>query len=84
MKDTQSNIPRLGLNRTEVAMSLGVSVNTVDQLVKEGRLPPPRRWHTRKIWLTAEISAYLTEWPTDAAAEPNRPAAAGDDWRARA
>lgn len=84
MKDMHANVPRIGLNRTEVALSLGVSVNTVDQLVKEGRLPPARRWHTRKIWLTSEIAAYLADWPTDAVAESSRPAASADDWRARA
>ena len=44
-------IPRLGLSRAELAIAVGVSVGSVDQMVLEGVLPPPRIWHSRKIWL---------------------------------
>ena len=54
-------IPRLGLSRTELAVAIGVSTGSVDQMVSEGVLPPPRRWHSRKIWLVAEVEAYLNE-----------------------
>lgn len=73
------NVPRLGLNREEVALSLGVAPNTVDKMVAEGVLPQPRIWHSRKIWRMIEIEAAMNEWP-----------AAGDDtaatsnWRASA
>ena len=33
--DFARNIPRLGLNRMEVALAIGVAPNTVDQMVKE-------------------------------------------------
>ena len=61
----QPNIPRLGLNRAEVALALGVSVNTVDAMVADGSLPPPRRWHKRMFWRIAEIDAAMSEWPID-------------------
>jgi predicted DNA-binding transcriptional regulator AlpA len=83
--DLHPNVPRLGLNRSEVAAAIGVSVNTVDEMVKDGRLPPARRWHTRKIWLVAEIMAWMTEWPVDQGA-PDR-SQSGDGaggWRASA
>jgi predicted DNA-binding transcriptional regulator AlpA len=63
--DLSRNVPRLGLNRSEVALAIGVSVNTVDLMVEEGYLPNPRKWHTRKVWLVAEIAAAMTEWPED-------------------
>jgi predicted DNA-binding transcriptional regulator AlpA len=58
-------IVRLALSRTEVALSIGVSVTSVDQMVAEGALPPPRKWHSRKLWLVSEVEAYLNEWPSD-------------------
>lgn len=44
-------------------MAIGVSTTSVDQMVAEGALPPPRKWHSRKLWLVAEVKAYLSEWP---------------------
>ncbi|MCZ4501015.1 MAG: hypothetical protein JWQ74_3570 [Marmoricola sp.] len=58
-------VPRIALSRTEVATAIGVSPDSVDTMVDEGVLPRPRRWHTRKIWLVAEIEAFLTELPSD-------------------
>lgn len=58
------SVPRLGLSRQELALSIGVSPTTVDVMVKEGVLPPPRVWHTRKIWLVREIEAAMFDWPT--------------------
>ncbi|WP_156466889.1 hypothetical protein [Rhizobium sp. Leaf384] len=63
--DLSRNIPRLGLNRMEVASSLGVSASTVDLMVEEGFLPRPRKWHTRKVWLVADLIAAIGSWPED-------------------
>jgi hypothetical protein len=48
-------------------------------MVKEGFLPKPRKWHTRKIWLVSEIETALYEWPTDDSANVGD----DDEWRAR-
>lgn len=56
-------IVRLALSRAEVALSIGVSTASVDQMVAEGALPPARQWHSRKLWLVSEIEASLAEWP---------------------
>ena len=56
---------RLALSRTEVALAIGVSVNSVDRMIAEGALPAPRKWHSRKLWLVSELEAYLNEWPTE-------------------
>lgn len=71
------SVPRLGLNRSEVALSIGVSTNTVDLMVKEGFLPQPRKWHSRKIWLVSEIEAAMMQWPRDGHAEDDE-----DEWSA--
>jgi predicted DNA-binding transcriptional regulator AlpA len=70
------SVPRLGLNRAEVAVAIGVSANSVDQMVDEGFLPKPRKWHSRKIWIVSEIEAAMREWPTDGLRSTND----DDDW----
>ncbi|MCX5517780.1 hypothetical protein OSH10_04980 [Kaistia defluvii] len=65
---------RLALSRVEVAQSIGVSVSSVDKMIEEGALPPPRKWHSRKLWLVSEVEAYLNEWPSmDGSAPDDRP-----------
>lgn len=59
------SVPRLALSLNDLALSLGVSPNTVLRMVEEGYLPRPRVWHRRKLWRVAEIDASLAEWPTD-------------------
>lgn len=76
---TQRQIPRLALNRNELALAIGVSGNSVDAMVKEGALPPPRKWHTRKLWLVSEVEAAMSDWPADGAALDD----GYDDWTAR-
>ncbi|AWI58753.1 helix-turn-helix transcriptional regulator [Sinorhizobium fredii] len=66
------SVPRLALNRAEVALAIGVSVNTVDRMVEEGFLPKPKRWHSRKLWVVAEIEAAMLEWPEDGQVEAAR------------
>lgn len=74
-------VPRLSLNRSEVALSLGFSTNTVDEMVMEGALPQPRRWRGRKVWLVSELEAALTEWPADAQHRGEEKTAGDDeDW----
>lgn len=77
--DISRSVPRLGLNRAEVALAIGVSANTVDLMVMEGFLPRPRKWHSRKVWLVSEIEAAMTEWPEDGIAK-QREDADGDSW----
>lgn len=76
---TQRQIPRLALNRNELALAIGVSANSVDAMVKEGALPPPRKWHTRKLWLVSEVEAAMSEWPADGTTLVDD----YDDWIAR-
>lgn len=68
-------VPRIALSRAEVALAIGVSTNSVDLMVKEGTLPKPRKWHTRKIWIVAEIEASMFNWPVDGEEE-------AEDWTA--
>ncbi|MFK4823189.1 helix-turn-helix transcriptional regulator [Paenochrobactrum sp. BZR 588] len=77
-----AHVPRIGLNRSEVALAIGVSPNTVDVMVSEGMLPPPKKWHSRKVWLISEIIAAMAEWPTEAHGVIGIGADDGEDWQA--
>ncbi|WP_265518928.1 helix-turn-helix transcriptional regulator [Nitratireductor luteus] len=79
----ERQVPRIGMRITDVALSLGVSPNTVLKLVDEGRLPRPRVWNRTKLWRVAEIDAALAEWPTDLPDEEDGTEDL-DEWRAEA
>ena len=42
-------IPR-GLSRVDAARYLGISGSLFDQMVRDGRMPPPKRINTRTVW----------------------------------
>lgn len=78
--DTSRPVPRIGLSRAEVAIAIGVCGNTVDQMVAEGFLPPPRRWHKRKVWLVSDIEMAMRAWPEDEAQQKTGKDADAEDW----
>jgi predicted DNA-binding transcriptional regulator AlpA len=43
-------IPRRGLSRVESAIYVGVSPTLFDQMVKDGRMPTPKRINGRVVW----------------------------------
>lgn len=42
--------PRRGLNRVEAATYVGVSPSKFDELVKDGRMPKPKKIDARRIF----------------------------------
>lgn len=46
----QSTLPRRGLQRTEAAIYVGVSPSKFDELVRDGRMPLPKRVDGRNVW----------------------------------
>jgi predicted DNA-binding transcriptional regulator AlpA len=63
-------IVRLALNKSELALSIGISTGSVDLMVEEGALPRPRMWHSRRLWLVSEVEAYLTALPVEGGDKP--------------
>jgi predicted DNA-binding transcriptional regulator AlpA len=59
------SLPPRGLSRTESAAYIGVSPSLFDELVKDGRMPRPKRINSRTIWdrrkLDAAFEAILDE-----------------------
>src|SRR5215468_8792122 len=43
-------LPRRGLNREQAAFYVGISPTKFDELVKDGRMPKPKRIDNRRIW----------------------------------
>jgi hypothetical protein len=50
-----ASLPPEGISREQAAEFIGVSPNFFDQLVKDGRMPQPRRVGSRRVWSVAEL-----------------------------
>ena len=58
-------VPRRGLSRIEAAMYLGVSASKFDELVRDGRMPAPKRIDGRKIWDIHSIDIAFDALPSE-------------------
>lgn len=45
-----ANLPPRGLSRPQAAAYVGLGATKFDQLVGDGRMPPPKRIDGRKVW----------------------------------
>jgi predicted DNA-binding transcriptional regulator AlpA len=59
------NCPPIGLSRLQAAEYIGVSSTKFDQLVADGRLPPPRRIDGRKVWFRPDVDLAFAALPAD-------------------
>ena len=44
------SLPPRGLSRAEAAAYIGISASLFDLMIKEGRMPPPKRINSRAVW----------------------------------
>jgi hypothetical protein len=58
-------IPRRGLSREEAAMYIGISAGKFDELVRDGRMPTPRRIDSRKVWDVHQLDLAFDELPVE-------------------
>lgn len=58
-------IPRRGLSRTEAAIYIGVSTGKLDETVRSGRMPGPKRIDGRKVWDVHELDVAFDALPTE-------------------
>jgi predicted DNA-binding transcriptional regulator AlpA len=60
----QSLAPR-GLSREQAAAYIGVSPSLFDVLVKDRRMPEPKRINARTVWDRLQLDAALAALPSD-------------------
>jgi predicted DNA-binding transcriptional regulator AlpA len=56
-------VPFLGMNRTEAAAYINVSHSKFDEMVKDGRMPRPKRIDTRCVWDIRQLSSAFEKLP---------------------
>jgi hypothetical protein len=66
--------PPRGLSREEAARWIGVSPSLFDQMVKDGRMPPPKTINSRVVWDRYRLDPAFE-------ALPDREPATDDDWK---
>ncbi len=64
-------IPRIALRRTEAAASIGLSPSKFDQLVRDGRMPKPKRIDGAVLWDFESIRLAWLSLPEEGEGGPN-------------
>jgi excisionase family DNA binding protein len=72
-------IPRRGLSRDEAAMYIGISATKFDELVRDGRMPGPKRIDGRKVWDVRDLDVAFDALPSE---NPHSQGSSWDDFRA--
>ena len=54
-----------GLSRVGAANYVGVSPSLFDEMVKDGRMPPPKRVNSRNIWDRRQLDDAFEGLPQD-------------------
>jgi hypothetical protein len=62
MKDIANFLPR-GMHRLDAAFHIGVSPATFDEMVKDGRMPQPKRVGKRTIWDRRQLDVSFKDLP---------------------
>lgn len=57
--------PPRGLSRDESARYIGVGSTKFDELVKDGRMPKPKRLDGRAVWDRVALDMAFTDLPED-------------------
>ena len=58
-------LPPRGLSREEAAAYVGISASLLDVLVKDGRMPPPKRINARTVWDRLHVDAAFEAIPSN-------------------
>lgn len=59
------NLSPKAICRRSAAEYAGISASKFDELVREGRMPPPRKIDRRRVWLVSELDRAIYELPAD-------------------
>lgn len=61
------SLPPRGVSRGEAARYIGVSPTTFDEMVKDGRMPRPKRIGGRVVWDVKSLDIAFDALPDDGA-----------------
>jgi hypothetical protein len=75
-----TSLPPRGLDRCESAAYVGVSPTKFDEMVKDGRMPRPKRIDARVVWDRHKLDVKFDNLPDDDPAIGGMSAGAGDEW----
>ena len=65
------SLPPRGLSREQAAAYVGISPSLFDSLVKDGRMPAPKRINARTVWDRLQLDAAFAALPSnDASVNP--------------
>jgi predicted DNA-binding transcriptional regulator AlpA len=64
------SLPPIGLSREVAAAYIDVSPSKFDEMVRDGRMPRPRKIDARRIWYRPEVEAAFVALPVDGAEPP--------------
>jgi excisionase family DNA binding protein len=67
--DTLGYAPR-GLSREEAARYVGVGLTKFEEMVKDGRMPRPKRIDGRVVWDRLKLEAAFSDLPDDQQSNP--------------
>lgn len=59
------SLPPRGLSRIESAAYIGVSASLFDMMVRDGRMPSPKRINARTVWDRLRLDAAFVALPDD-------------------
>lgn len=59
------SLPPRGLSRQEAAAYVGISPSLFDMLVKDGRMPAPKRINARTVWDRLQLDAAFAALPSN-------------------
>lgn len=59
------SLPPLGVSREVASQFVGIGTGKFDEMVKDGRMPPPKRIDGRKVWDRRELETYFSALPAD-------------------
>jgi predicted DNA-binding transcriptional regulator AlpA len=59
------SLPPRGLSRQEAAAYVGISPSLFDMLVKDGRMPAPKRINARTVWDRLQLDAAFATLPSN-------------------
>jgi len=62
------SLPPRGLSREQAAAYVGISPSLFEALVRDGRMPAPKRINSRTIWDRLQLDEAFTALPSNEAA----------------